>query len=57
MGTFGTPFQTLPETWVFWTSHILSLIHIYNLNEDGSVRIPAPLRPYMGGKEVITPAK
>ena len=28
-----------------------------NLNEDGSVRIPAPLRPYMGGKEVITPAK
>ena len=22
-----------------------------NLNEDGSVRIPAPLRPYMGGKE------
>ena len=28
-----------------------------NLNEDGSVRIPAPLRPYMGGKEVIAPAK
>ena len=28
-----------------------------NLNEDGSVRIPAPLRPYIGGKEVITPAK
>ena len=24
-----------------------------NLNEDGSVRIPAALRPYMGGKEVI----
>lgn len=23
-----------------------------NLNEDGSIRIPAPLRPYMGGKEV-----
>ena len=28
-----------------------------NLNEDGSVRIPAPLRPYMGGKEVIVPKK
>ena len=28
-----------------------------NLNEDGSVRIPAPLRPYMGGKEVLTPVK
>ena len=24
-----------------------------NLNEDGSVRIPVALRPYMGGKEVI----
>ena len=24
-----------------------------NLNEDGSVRIPIALRPYMGGKEVI----
>ncbi len=25
-----------------------------NLNEDGSVRIPEALRPYMGGREVIT---
>ena len=25
-----------------------------NLNEDGSIRIPEPLRPYMGGQEVIT---
>jgi seryl-tRNA synthetase len=24
-----------------------------NLNEDGSVRIPVALRPYMGGQEVI----
>ena len=24
-----------------------------NLNEDGSVRIPEALRPYMGGQEVI----
>ena len=24
-----------------------------NLNEDGSIRIPVALRPYMGGKEVI----
>ena len=28
-----------------------------NLQADGSVRIPEALRPYMGGKEVITPAK
>ena len=28
-----------------------------NLNADGSIRIPAPLRPYMGGKEVLVPAK
>ena len=24
-----------------------------NLNEDGSIRIPSALRPYMGGKEII----
>ncbi len=28
-----------------------------NLNEDGSVRIPEPLRPYMGGAELISPKK
>ncbi len=28
-----------------------------NLNADGSVNIPVALRPYMGGKEVIIPAK
>lgn len=28
-----------------------------NYNEDGSVNIPEPLRPYMGGKSVIVPKK
>ncbi len=28
-----------------------------NLNEDGSINIPLPLRLYMGGKEVLTPKK
>ena len=28
-----------------------------NLQADGSVRIPEVLRPYMGGKEVLTPVK
>ena len=28
-----------------------------NLSADGSVRIPAALRPYMGGKEIIVPKK
>uniref|UniRef100_UPI0040573B5C serine--tRNA ligase n=1 Tax=Agathobacter sp. TaxID=2021311 RepID=UPI0040573B5C len=28
-----------------------------NLNADGSVKIPAALRPYMGGKEVIVPTR
>ena len=28
-----------------------------NLQADGSVRIPAALRPYMGGKEVMVPVK
>ena len=26
-----------------------------NLQADGSVKIPTALRPYMGGKEVLTP--
>ena len=28
-----------------------------NLNADGSVNIPVALRPYMGGKEILTPCK
>ena len=28
-----------------------------NLQEDGSVRIPKVLQPYMGGKEVLIPNK
>ncbi|MBQ7810046.1 MAG: serine--tRNA ligase [Clostridia bacterium] len=28
-----------------------------NLNSDGSVNVPVALRPYMGGKEVLTPVK
>ena len=28
-----------------------------NLNEDGSVNVPAALRPYMGGKEKLVPVK
>ena len=26
-----------------------------NLQADGSVKVPAVLRPYMGGTEVLTP--
>ncbi|MBF1114579.1 MAG: serine--tRNA ligase, partial [Solobacterium sp.] len=26
-----------------------------NLNEDGSLNIPEPLRPYMGGQDKIVP--
>jgi seryl-tRNA synthetase len=28
-----------------------------NLNEDGSINIPVLLRPYMGGKTILTPKK
>ena len=28
-----------------------------NLQADGSVKVPAPLRPYMGGKEVLQPKR
>jgi len=27
------------------------------VNEDGTIRIPEALRPYMGGKEKIYPTK
>mgnify|MGYP003516631599 CR=1 FL=1 len=28
-----------------------------NYNEDGSIRVPKALQPYMGGKELLTPKK
>lgn len=28
-----------------------------NLQADGSVKVPAPLRPYMGGKEILQPKR
>ena len=37
--------------------HMLIAFLENNLSADGSVRIPAALRPYMGGKEIIVPKK
>jgi seryl-tRNA synthetase len=48
--------HTLNSTCVA-TSRALVAIIEQNQQADGSIRIPEPLRPYMGGKERITPLK
>ena len=52
-GENGTYYlHTLNNTVLASTRAIIAFLE-NNLNEDGSVTIPEPLRPYMGGKEKI----
>ncbi len=46
--------HTLNNTVVAPPRMLIALLE-NNLLSDGSVKIPEPLRPYMGGKEVLTP--
>ncbi len=46
--------HTLNNTVLASTRALIALLE-NNYNEDGSVNIPVPLRPYMGGKEKIEP--
>ena len=56
-GEKGTYFlHTLNNTVVATPRGLIALIE-NNYQEDGSVKIPKVLQPYMGGKEVIEPAK
>ena len=48
--------HTLNNTVVAPPRMLIALLE-NNLCADGSVRIPEPLRPYMGGKERLVPAK
>ena len=48
--------HTLNNTVVAPPRMLIALLENH-LQEDGSVIIPEVLRPYMGGKEVITPKK
>ncbi len=48
--------HTLNNTVVAPPRMLIALLE-NNLNEDGSVNIPAVLRPYMGGKEKLIPVK
>ena len=48
--------HTLNNTVLASTRALIALLE-NNYNEDGSVSIPVALRPYMGGKEKITPIK
>ena len=48
--------HTLNNTVVAPPRMLIALLE-NNLNEDGSVRVPKALQPYMGGKEVLFPVK
>ena len=48
--------HTLNNTVVASPRMLIALLE-NNLNEDGSVRIPKSLQPYMGGMTVLTPVK
>ena len=48
--------HTLNNTVVAPPRMLIALLE-NNLNEDGSVRVPKALQPYMGGKEVLVPVK
>ena len=48
--------HTLNNTVVAPPRMLIALLE-NNLNEDGSVRVPKVLQPYMGGKEVLVPVK
>jgi len=56
-GENGTYFvHTLNNTVLASTRALIAFLE-NNLQEDGSIKIPEALRPYMGGKEVIIPKK
>ena len=56
-GEKGTYYlHTLNNTVVATPRGLIALIE-NNYQEDGSIKIPKVLQPYMGGKEVITPNK
>ena len=56
-GEKGTYYlHTLNNTVVATPRGLIAVIE-NNYQEDGSIKIPKILQPYMGGKEVITPAK
>lgn len=56
-GEKGTYFVHTLNNTVLATPRGLIAFLENNVNEDGSIRIPEALRPYMGGKSVIEPKK
>ncbi len=56
-GENGTYYvHTLNNTVLASTRALIALLE-NNLQEDGSIKVPKALQPYMGGKEVILPKK
>jgi len=56
-GEKGNYFAHTLNNTVVATPRMLIAMLENNLNPNGSVRIPAPLRPYMGGAEEIAPSR
>ena len=56
-GENGTYFVHTLNNTVLATPRGLIAVLENNVNEDGSVRIPKALQPYMGGKELILPVE
>ncbi len=56
-GREGTYFVHTLNNTVLATPRGLIAVLENNVNEDGSIRIPKALQPYMGGKEVILPVE
>ena len=48
--------HTLNNTCLATPRGLIAMIE-NNYNEDGSIRVPVALRPYMGGKEILKPIK
>lgn len=53
----GTKFVSTLNNTVLATPRGLIAFLENNVNEDGSVKIPVALRPYMGGRDLIVPQK
>jgi seryl-tRNA synthetase len=50
------PVATLNGTLVAITRAIVAILEVHQ-RADGSVRVPAALQPYLGGREVLEPVR
>ena len=51
--TCNTSWMTKPGTLLLTLNDINNNLYTMSITEDGSIKIPKALQPYMGGKEII----